>query len=277
MKNKKIENSLFKTSNSKITDKIGFLRTNKEFQKDVRVLRKKWVLLIKEYNYYLERINNMSVIEKLIKSIGEEVEMPLSSQKEKNIAEFFGKKIEKIISNSDFEKDIINLTKKNKLYPIEHWGSAVKIYVLTNYFSPPSYSFKIGLVKNFPKKEIFDIPKNLNFSIKMEKNKKTKELELFVQIFENTILRDLKNNWRLIMKCQEKLIKKKEIKKRYHSHKNLKIEKKLLKLDSKKMSDSEKQEKIWGEVGSLNFGEIEKKRKNRLKKIRQRYKEKIKP
>lgn len=275
MKDEEIENLLLKTNNSKIREKIEFLRINEKFQKKARVLRKKWTPLIKEYNYYLKKIRNL-IFRKLIKSILRKLKILSPSQKEKDVAKPFGGKIEKIVLNTKFQKDIINLTKESKLYPLEYWKGTIMLYILTKHFFSPTYFMKLGLAKNIPKKEIANIPKDLNFAIKIEKNKKTKEAELFVQIFENTILRDLKKNWKLIAERQEELRKRKGVEKRFYPHKNLEIEKKLVKLDSKKMSDWEKQEEIYGVAKGLDFGKIENKRKNRLKKIRQRLKKKMK-
>jgi len=275
IEDEEIENSLFERSNRKIRKKMEDLRTDEKFQKKVIDLREKWAPLIKEFNYYLEKLKNSQSTEKLIESIAKKLKNPSSSQEEKDVVDPFIKKMEEIISNSDFEKDIINLTKENKLYPLEHWWSVIRTYVLTNNFYPPDSSFKVGLMEYFSKEEIFNIPNNLNFAIKIEKNKRTKEPELFIQIFENTTLRDLKKNWQLIMKCQKELRGEKGTEKRDYPHKNLEIEKKLIELDSKKMSDWEKQQEIYGEAKGLDFGKIENKRKNRLKKIRQRSKEKM--
>ncbi len=276
MKQEEIENLLLETSNPKIRQKIELLRINKEFQKRAKSLRKKWINLVKDFNYCLGKIKNLPSIKKSIKLVDGEFKIPPPSKEEKAVAKSLEEKIKKVFLNSDFEKDIINLAKKSKLYPLEYWRYAVMLYILDKHFFSPAYFLKIGLEKRFPKKEISNIPKDLNFAIKIEKNKKTKEPELFVQIFENTILRDLKKNWKLITECQKKLKEIKKIEKRYYPDRNLEIEKKLVKLDSKKRSDWEMQEEIYGPVEDLDFGKIENKRKDNLRKIRQRLKKKIK-
>jgi len=276
MKDEEIENLFLSLSNPKITQKIEYLRIDEKKKKKVKVLRKKWASLIKEFNSCFKKFENFESM-KSIKFVNGKLKKNLFSSKEKFVGKGLGEKINKIVLNPDFNKDIINLTKESKLYPLEHWSFTIMRYVLTKSFLSPIYSAKMGLEKYFPVKEIFTIPKDLNFAIKMEENKKTKEPELFVQIFEHTILRKLKKNWRLIMKCQKRLRKTKEIKKGYYPDKLLEIEKKLAKLDLKKMSDWEKQEDVYGEIDSLDFGPIENKRKNRLKKVRQRLKKKLKP
>jgi len=85
MNKEEIENLFLKTTRPKIKQKIELLRINNEFQTNVKVLRKKWVLLVKDFNYYLEKIYSIwdSILNRTgIKFINGEFKMSSLSKKE---------------------------------------------------------------------------------------------------------------------------------------------------------------------------------------------------
>ncbi len=122
--------------------------------------------------------------------------------------------------------------------------------------------------------------KKINFDIKISEDKKTKEVELFIQIFKNTHRDDISKNWKIIKKHQEKIKKTKNIK-NYYPLKNLKIANEILnrikeeeeyydyamcKSEKIKETDLTIAEEIWEDI---SYGE-EKKAMNRVKQIRKR-------
>lgn len=275
MKKEEIENLFLEGVSPKISKKIQLLRINKNFLRDVNILREKWTGLIDEYNLGFKKITEkLSKIWRKYKVKGSPLSHPLT-KKEKDKFSFLARQTYEVLKNKDFNKDATSLAKKHTLYPTNLWRHPLILFIVTKKFFPVSYWLKIGLENHFPTKEIIAPLEDLNFAIEIRNNKETNEPELFIQIFENTILRDLKKNWKLITKCQKKLKKLKGIKKRDYILKNLKIAKKLNELDKKEKSDWIKQEKIYGEIKGLDFGKEEKKRKNRIKQIRHRYKKRI--
>ena len=149
------------------------------------------------------------------------------------------------------------------------------LYIATGHFYSPHSWFGVGLANHTAIKDLEDVlnlPRDLNFGIKIENNKVTKEPELFVQIFENTSLRDLENNWHIVAKQQKKLKEQKGIGKKFYPLKNLDKAKRIKELREQGKSDWEIQEEIYGEAGDLDFGKVENKRKGLVKQIRNFYK-----
>jgi hypothetical protein len=139
------------------------------------------------------------------------------------------------------------------------------------------YFLNLGYQIKRNENKYLDLLNGANFTMFVKEEKTTKELELFIQIFENTSLDDIKKYWKSILKYQKILKENKKIGKRYYPLKKLGEAKEIFDLDKRKgMSDWEKQEEIYGEVGDLNFGAIECKRKNKLKQIRHQYKKRLK-
>lgn len=299
--NEVYENYLLMNSSPKIRQKVELLRMNSNFQKKVEHLRKKWSRFIKEFNYCIEKIGDLIPIESIVKFDKKNGEnranispIPPPTQEDKDVVKKLGlgEKIQKIILDSKFDQDMIGLAKEEKLYPLEYWKESVKTYVLMGIMSPITYSLKIGLASYFPKNEIFKVPPDLNFAIKIIENKKTKEPELFIHIFENTVLRDIEKNWGLISECREKLQEFKKInetEKRFYPLKNLPVAKELRNKDRKKyhiyhdivsgelekikMTDKSKALEIYNNIPFSKEAEL--KAANKIKQIRYQFKKRL--
>ena len=276
--NEVIENYLLMGSSPKIRQKVDILRNSDNLQKKVEYLRKKWSGFVKEYNYCIKKIGGLMPLEQMVKFSKEGnrakadlLPPPSPTQRDKNIAQPLGEKIQRIFLDDEFDQDAINLAREEKLSPVEYWKEVIKIYILMKIHVPVTYFLKLGLANSFLKNETFKVSPDLNFPIKAIENERTKEQELFTQITEDTSLGDYKKNWNLISAYQKKMRERKGIK-RYYPLKNLGIEKELKKLDKRGEPDSIKQEKIYGEITGLKFGEEENKRMARLRQIRHRSK-----
>jgi hypothetical protein len=283
----KIEKWLSETENPKIKQQIDLLKINEDFLNDIDFLKIKWKNFLKQYIAPMKKIEDLcfQIIQRA--SIKKETPPKLKKQEEKNLkdwGEIFRKG--KLFTNTKFNKDIFNLSKKYKLYPINLWQYPLTFYILTNDFEQPNIWFGIKLLEIISQKELIQLPKNMNFDVEVRKNKETREQELFIQIFESTSWRDLKKHWKVINDLQERLKKEKGIQKRYYPKKNLEIGKQLAKLDKlkyeqyyeptldkwidKKITDQRKALEIY-ENDFFDLKE-EQKIKNKIKQIRHRHK-----
>ncbi len=277
MTDKKMQGWLSEAKNPKIEQTIRLLKINKEFLKDVAVLRKKWPSFIEKHKTAIDKI----IIE-LIKMAYQgflKKEKPsdvVEKAKKKNLFRSEEPTKENLFTaNTKFNQDILDLCEKYKLYPISLWRYRVAIFIVTNDFSISNKLAGMDLAKYLSPEEISQIPEDMNFSLKIEKNKDTKELELFIQVYETTSLRDLKKYWHMVKHSQDKLKKAKKIDKRYYPKKGLETAEKLFTLDkTKSKSDWEKHDAIYGEPtsSSKKDGEKETKKTKNLKRIRYRYK-----
>jgi len=280
---KQIEQWFRQNISPKIKQKMELLELNKDFLKDISGLKKKHKKLVQEYKNYLKKIYR--ILDKK-----ENLKLSDFTQKEKKTITSLAKKAYKPLENKELNKDTIGLSKKYKLYPANLWRHSLILYIATGHFTPLSYWLKTGLDKFMTKEEkknIFKLPPNLNFAVKIELNKETKEPELFMQIFENTCLRDLEKNWQVVLEQQKKLKELKNIKKRFYPFKNLPIAKKLIETDKKKqaiyyepvsgkpikITDIDKALEIYPDIPLSKREEL--KAGNRLKQIRHQYKKKM--
>ncbi|MGD0576486.1 MAG: hypothetical protein ABSA74_00210 [Candidatus Staskawiczbacteria bacterium] len=285
------EQKLRENISPKILQKIEILESTPSFLKDASVLKEKYPALVAEYNDNLQKIwqrydemlANAGIWDK-IKSGEITPKNPadistLLTPKDLEEIGFLMIKAYKPFEDKNFSKDEIDLCKKYDCFPIDYWKQVIQIFVATGHFFSPTPFFAVGLASHTALKDMDDIlklPKDLNFGIKIEDNKETKEPELFVQIFENTSLRDLENNWHIVAKQQKKLKEKKGVDKKFYPLKNLDKAKRIEELRKQGKSDWEIQEEIYGEVGDVDFGKIENKRKGWIKQIRNFYKKIIK-
>ncbi|MDD5146044.1 MAG: hypothetical protein PHF44_04350 [Candidatus Pacebacteria bacterium] len=284
---KKANEILRKNVSPKIKQKMELLELNQNFLKDISVLRRKHSKLVKEYNFNFKKIAPKflkitinALLWNKIKTEDSETSdssAPLFTPKDKNRFKSLSKKAYKPLEDKNLNKDIIDLCGKYKIYPANLWKHTLGVFIATKCFAPPTHWFRVGLGNYETKeerKDIFKLPPNLNFAVKIEDNKETNEPELFIQIFENTSLRDLEKNWQTVFEQQKKLKEIKDTKKRFYPLFNLEKAKKIQELRKKGKSDWEIQEEIFGENSNLNFGKIENKRKNIVKQIRHQYKKK---
>jgi hypothetical protein len=272
MNQEEAENLFLDSSSPKIKQKIELLRLNKTFLTKADLLREKWKFLIKEFFSSYMKFENILDTE----VIDNKYKISPPSKKGANIIKKSLEKAQEKFTNKDFEKDIIKLTSETKLYPVEYWKNVVSGYVLTEIFVPLNIFLKSGLEDYIPKKEVLRVPPRLNFAPKIIKNKKTKELELFIQIFDDTSLQDIKDNWNLVGELQKKIRKDKGMEKRFYPQKNINIFKKIINLMKNGLSNWEIQEKIYGEKTGLDFGKKEKKAIDNIRQIKHRGKKHIK-
>jgi len=294
---------LFRFNSHKTTkQKIRLLESSKYFQNDVFDLRKKYPKVVNEY-----RVNFSNLSKKLCEEIflknnleneiknkakNEEQALKLLSLSIKKISkENIEKEYKKLaletvkpLKDKSFNKDIIEICERYKLYPIENWLYSIMVYVVFDQLPPPDFLLGAGLDGYLSRDEIVRLPQDLNFSLKIETNKTTKEKELFIKVFDNTTLKDdLRKHWHIIEKMQKILRKEKGIK-RYHVIKNLPIMEKLSKKEETMIYDA-----VLGREVKINdidraleiYEDIpfdkkeEKKAGNRIKQIRHRHKKKL--
>ena len=291
---KEIEQWFKQDTSPKIKQKMELLELDSKFLKDISDLKKKHKKLVQEYRNYLKKIclkldrilDNVDIRTKNFKF--SDCFKTITPEEKKTITSL-AIKAYKPLEDKELNKDAVDLCKKYKLYPANLWRHPLMLYIAIGSFTPLSYWLKTGLDKFMTKEEkknIFKIAPNLNFAIKIEKNKETKEPELFVQIFENTSLRDLEKNWQVVFEQQKKLKELKNIKKRFYPLKNLPIIEKLIKIDKMKkeiyyepvsgkpikITDIYKALEIYPDTPFNKKEEL--KAGNRLRQIRHQYKKK---
>jgi hypothetical protein len=303
--------------NKKIQQEADLLTIDESFIKDINALRKKYLISIKENKKELSVLEKETEkkLSKLTKKKKDKLSALTSEFIEKKMDIFSSFVISKIIlavKNENFQKELIILCKKYKTFPMEYWQYFVLTFVLFDQFIPMDNLFLLKLKNYISPKEIIFRPDNLNFGLSIVKNKDnnkdklfiqifestsskdirenwqtiinyakklederekknlfsiiikneiTNEEELFVQIFKNTTQREIEKNWNKIIKKRDKLRVKKGIK-RFYSFGNIPFMKKILNLQKKKIPKSIIQEKLYGEIKDVNFGEKEKRREN---------------
>lgn len=284
---KETEQLIREETNPKIKQRMEVLEYDDNFLKDTADLQEKYAELLDEYDLRLDKIwqkldeiiGNAGIWNKVKTGNFQAADFSdfthLCTPKDLEEFGFLSQKAYEPLKNDEFNKDLIELCKKYSLFPIDYWRKPLQLFVATDNFFPPTNWFSIGLANHTPVKEmddIFKVPPDLNFAIKIENNKNTNEPELFVQIFENTSARDLTDNWHIVAKQQKKLKGQKGVEKKFYPLKNLDKAKKIKELREQGKSDWEIQEEIYGEAGDLDFGKIENKRKGLIKQIRNFYK-----
>ena len=272
---KGMEKWLSECENPKTKQKIQLLRNDENFLHDINALKKKQKDSIKEASESIKKLEN--IFDKALERAFLKKEYPakmtkVEKKKLPNLVKVFQSDF---FTGKKFNKDIVSLCRKYKLYPIDFWYYSLVFYILTDDFMQPNLWAGRRLENKISFEEFLKLPKNMNFDFEIRLNKQTKEQELFIKIFESTSLHDLKKNWKIINALQKWLKKEKGIGKRYYPRKNVKKEKQSIELDKTNLSDWEKQEKIYGEIKSSDFGPEEKKRKTRLKVMRHRYKKRF--
>ena len=286
---KEIEKWLLECENPKTKQKIQLLINNEKFLSDIDILKKKWNDFLKDYVVSTEKIKKTldKIMQKVYQAHLEQRPTPKLTKQEQENLSIWGKIFkEDLFTNAKFNKDIFNLCQKYKLYPIDLWKYPLFFYILTGDFEEPNIWAGLKSLGVLSIKELIELPKNMNFDIETRKNKKTKEQELFIQIFESTSWRDLKKHWKVINNLQKRLKKEKGIDKRYYPKKNLEIEKQLTELDKSKYkkyyeptsgewiklktTDQRKAFEIYND--NLSDDGDEQKAKNKIKQIRHRHK-----
>ncbi len=279
-------------SNPKIRQRIDVLQIDDAFQKDVVALREKWADKIKIFNDHLKPFTDeMDKMFEGITTLDQEgleklktraTALSTQSLTKEDIKEFedYSYELYEPLQDVGFNKDVVELCEKYNLLPTSLWKHCVQLYITTGDFAPPTPWFGTGLESHASNKEMMGLPPDLNFGIFIEENRETLESELFIQVFENTSLADIKEHWDVINTYQKKLRDEKGITKRDYTLKNLDNYKKLKALDkndtdsqydpvtntwdAQKMTDAEKAKRIYG-------GKITKKVKDVLKQMRYQF------
>lgn len=281
------EQKLRENISPKIRQKIEVLEARPDFLDDIAKLREKHKDPIKVLNTNLQK--NWQKFDEMLANAGiwNKIKKGEFTPKNptdistlltpKDLEEYgaIGFEAYKPLEDKNFCKDTIELCQKYECLPISYWKQTMQIYIATGHLHSPHSWFGVGMANHTAIKDaedIFKLPRDLNFGLKIETNKETKEPELFVQIFENTSLRDLENNWHIIAKQQKKLKEQKGVEKKFYPLKNLDKAKRIKELREQGKSDWEIQEEIYGDIGDVDFGKIENKRKGLIKQIRNFYK-----
>jgi len=287
MTNEKMQGWLSEAKDPKIEQTIRLLKINKKFLNDIAILRKKWSSLTIEHKAPIDKVA-IEVVKMIDRGFpNKESPFTPNEEEEKNLLSFGKSAEQNLFTNAKFNQDISSLCKKYKLYPISLWQSKVIILIVTNDFSSSNKLAGEGLIEHSSPEEVSQIPEDMNFGLKIEENKKTKEEELFIQIYETTSLQDVKKYWHTVKYYKDKLKKNKKINKNYYPRKSLKNAEEVFKLDkptkskkyyeptldkwiNEKINDQKKALEIYG--NNLSNKKEEQKAKNRIKQIRHRYK-----
>ena len=113
---------LSEAENPKIKQQIDLLKINENFLNDIDSLKKKWGDFVKEYIVPMKKIENtfFQIIQRAY--LKKETPPKLTKQENKNLTNW-GKVFRKgeLFINTKFNKDLFNLSKKYKLYPVSLW------------------------------------------------------------------------------------------------------------------------------------------------------------
>jgi len=272
---KEMEKWLKGCENLKTEQTIQLLRNDENFLHDIYALKKKQKDSIKEASESIKELENIfdKTLEKAL--LKKEYPAKMAKGEKKKLPNLVKVFESDLFTGKKFDKNIVGLCRKYKLYPIDFWYYSLVFYILTDDFMQPNLWAGRKLENKISFEEFLKLPKNMNFDFEIRLNKQTKEQELFIKIFESTSLSDLKKNWKIINALQKWLKEEKGIDKRYYPKKNLGVEKTLSELDKTNLSDWEKQEKIYGEIPGIDFGKEEKKRRGRIETIRNRQKKRL--
>ena len=240
----------------KFKQKIEKLSLRIDFVNEIETLKIKSKILIDEHSKY----RNLMV--KNASKCYKNGAMNEECLKINHVADF-SRKATEILLDRTLCENTINLAKKFKLYPSEEWSNII----ISLIFFSTGTSFLNATMYNDP----FLLHKTKNCVVSKRKNDLTNEEELFIKIYPDTSLDDIKESWKVIM-IHQVLLRKQFNSKRFYPFKNLETAKKIKELDTKKMSDWERQEEVYGRSDGPNWGKEEVKKKARVRQIRHRSK-----
>ncbi|MDP3948615.1 MAG: hypothetical protein Q8Q17_01550, partial [bacterium] len=249
----------------KLHQKIRLLLANPTFQKDVNDIKKR-------FSTAIEQVSNAR----------QKLDLAITNSEEKRLkilADSWLKKHLEVVRTPALHKKINGILTKYALSPKESWMGALSNFLLYGGSMIPLSGINQTITFPTPKEES-DFESHMvnslvgqNFGMVIEKERK--ETMLFVRIYDDTSLEDIKKGWKLIDEARRKVLSKK----RFYPLKNLELAEKINKVDIKNpgMTDWEKQQEIFGEVSAQNWGEIETQRRRKVKQTRSRYKKRFKP
>ncbi len=213
-----VEKESIEESNPKIREIIKLLKIDPDFREKIGSIRKKHSHLAND----LEHQFNLSqdVFTKEMDNFVKNTQLPgadfknIVTEHSENIKNIFigdlGKTTRKVLEDPDLNKDLIKLLKEKKISHTIYWIHSIKFFLFTDVFISPSVFFKEGMIGHIPGTELLSVPSNLNFDIRLVG--KGDDKKMFIQIFNNTSLHDIKNNWSLIKNSQKQITKSEPIK-----------------------------------------------------------------
>lgn len=273
MKNLKID--------KKITQEIELLLINPQFQKDVAELRKKFAATTIPYSYHAGTLR--SQIKELEALTGkhwfsltnpEKKKFPLYFSCESGAAfwtfAISGLLRKEKVKLEKFRKAAVALTRRHHLIPERAWSFCIVNYLLNDVLIPPSFWF---LDASLPDNKFDLVNSNFGIAIKPDAG----EYTIALQIREDTSLHDIRRGWKSVDTLKKLVYGKK----RFYplSPQSLRLTASVIQQDieSPDESDWEKQERIFGVVTGTNFGKIETKRRQQVKRVRHKAKNRFGP
>jgi len=284
MTDEEIEKLFYANANPKLVRKLEHLKISKSFLSNLIELRTKWKDLISKAEFWDSVIQkDFSDIFDLDYIMKNKSTPPLSQERKEVLAIYMINELD-FFNNKSFLDDIILLCKKHKIYPIKYWKYSIIIWVIYDSRTTPHFYFMSGLEKHLPISRIVNPPKNLNIGLEIATNPDTDELELKQHHFHNTSKREVVQSMPLISECQ-KIINDKNPIKEIRDYKNKELASKINELDKplqryepttdefveERIKDKDKIEILKGNSPKDKKEEI--KERNRIRKIRQRDKE----
>ncbi len=248
-----------KIVNKKIGQKMRLLLANPNFRQDIVSVRKKFKELHigamevdKEISAYREKYPR-----KRVEEAKEVWPIIINHHRAKD-------------KNPDIRPTILSIVKKYELKPIKYWEQQIDSLVFHHIFSFAQANAQLEHL-GIGAHDFIDPRENLdsqNFTIWTDD-----KMGLSLQIFNDTSLDDIKKGWKFIERARTFYFGRA----RFYPLKNINIAGKLFALDTNtdKLSDWEKQEKIFGEIRGTNFGPIEKKRRKKIQNTRSRYRKRF--
>jgi len=276
-----IQEILISVNNPKIRQKMKLLIVNRKFLKDIVSFKKRWNSLIRKYNSIIRATNKKFPPKLLLEYIEGKKQMS-----DATIRAYFSPlhRAGDLIMNSDIDNEILNITKKYKLFPLYLWRLEIKFFIFNGFFGP-SGGYVLSDYKLFRNE---GLPLDTNFGVRIVKNPETGETEILLHIYDDTTEQDIKKYWKYINQYQ-KTLRNLRGKKRYYPLKNLDKIKKLFKEDKKKSitytnpievkivkeknTDLKKIYKIYENIPFKKDAEY--KAINRLKQMRHQYKKRM--
>lgn len=268
--NKKMMSALqpliLESLNKKTRQEIELLLVNPNFNKDVGAIRRQFRTTIKVA---------VGAREGLFAAIGGKTKAELRVlSKQSTRSEL------RILNDSAFQKQRDDLGLRYRLRPKERWEVVLNYYILYGEIMAPfamsnrEFEFffdgKSVAQTNFKPDEIKISLHNFDVAIKHSPDPR-----LYIEIFQDTSADDVKNGWGVVDEIRKAVLGKK----RFYPLKSLALEKQILSTDAKKtkVSDWEKQQKIFGEAKGRGWGKKETRRRRVIKQTRSRYKKRFKP
>jgi hypothetical protein len=278
----------------KINQKIALLLCNPNFLKDIEKTRKSRKNLIDRIKKLEDASNdcNKKIYDLMIEK-GMKPPFNIAEQSSPEIRANFKLLIQYAEKQSDLEsdpylkEDVKKILQQYDLSPETAWEFSVMNFILHGKFSDPLLAHFDFRLLPFNKKEKFQeemkslsnlmISRDMmgnNFCVFLEKDNQTNEPVVLIRLFNNTSKKDIVSGWKYIASIRDSALKKG---KRFYPLKNLDLANRINRLDKdgNLKSDWEKQEEIFGEVASANFGEVESQRRKKIKQTRSRYKKRF--